>query len=332
MLAGVDRTDAADRPATATSADAPEALDTPGTGAPAAWLAAAAREIDVDGYLRRLGIDRRPEQADVATLRRLHRAQVERIAYENLDIQLGRHRSIDPRASVGHVLAGRGGYCYALNGAFSLLLTALGYRVTWHRAGVQGHAAPEPPGPALANHLALTVDGLPAAEAPDGAWLVDAGLGDAIHEPVPLRTGTHQQGPLTFGLRPSEVAPGGWRLDHDPRGSFVGMDFGPAAATVDDFLERDTFLSTAPKSGFVRTSIVQRRDAGGSDQLRGCLLTRVDARPEPGERLVDTEEEWFEALVDVFGLALPDLDGADRRRLWARVRAGHDQWVAEQAP
>ena len=293
-----------------------------------------AGRLDVEGYLRRLGFGERPPRADLATLRALHRAQVERVAYENVDIQLGRRRSIEPLASAGHVLAGRGGYCYHLNGAFSLLLTALGYQVTWHRAGVQGMPVPEPPGPAVANHLALTVSGLPDDAGGDngddhgGAWLVDTGLGDALHEPLPLRTGDHRQGPLTFHLRPSDVAPGGWRLDHDAKGSFRGMDFGPDPATVDDFRERDEFLSTSPESGFVRTAVVQRRDAEGVDQLRGLVLVRVDAAERPHERTIETEADWFQALADVFDLPLPDVDADERRRLWARVHASHEAWLA----
>ncbi|HEY8546256.1 MAG TPA: arylamine N-acetyltransferase, partial [Acidimicrobiales bacterium] len=209
---------------------------------------------------------------------------------------------------------------------------------TWHRAGVQNRRLAEPPGPALANHLALTVrcpddgDGDPDRPDDPGTWLVDAGLGDALHEPLPLRSGVYRQGPLTFRLRPSEVAPGGWRLDHDARGSFIGMDFEPAPATVDHFLERDEYLSTSPESGFVRVLVVQRRDAGGVDQLRGCTLSRVDAAEHPHERTIETEADWYAALADVFGLPLPELDAAERTRLWAKVHADHEAWVTAGRP
>src|SRR5690242_7380274 len=108
-------------------------------------------EVDVYGYLARLRLDQ-PGPPSVEGLRRLHRAQVERVAYENLEIQLGRVLSIDPVASFGRVVAGRGGYCFHCNGAFGLLLSALGYSVRWHRGGVQGRAEPVPVG-ATGNHL-----------------------------------------------------------------------------------------------------------------------------------------------------------------------------------
>lgn len=183
--------------------------------------------MNLEAYLGRLGVAV-PARPDLAALFELHAAHAERITYETIDIHVGRPTpSLEPAASVDRVLRHRGGYCYQLNGAFSVLLRELGFDVVWHPAGVQGHPRPEPVGSAAANHLALTVHGLPSDDNPTGDWLVDVGLGDAMHEPLPLLAGVYQQGPYRLGLRPSEVDPGGWRLDHDPRGDFRGMDFAP---------------------------------------------------------------------------------------------------------
>ncbi|MCO6005298.1 arylamine N-acetyltransferase [Actinoallomurus purpureus] len=285
--------------------------------------------FDTAAYLRRLGVsDLGPPS--VAGLRTLHAAQVERIAYEALDAHLGRLTSIDPHDSAARIVAGRGGYCYHLNGAFSLLLRALGYDVTWHRAGVQEHDVVPPPGPALANHLALTVRGLPSGECPEGVWLVDAGLGDGLHEPLPLRVGEYVQGPFRFRVGRSQVEPGGWRLEHDPRGTFAGMDFGMRPAVVTDFLDRHVHLSTSPESGYVRTSTVMRRDADGVDALTGCVLRRIGPGPDR-RRVLETRSEWYEALAEVFGLDLTDLGAADREVLWARVRSAHEAWSARRS-
>jgi N-hydroxyarylamine O-acetyltransferase len=281
--------------------------------------------LDTAAYLRRLRVA--PAAASVDGLHALHRAHVERIPYEVLEIQLGRPTTVDPHDSAARILERhRGGYCYHLNGAFSLLLDALGYDVVWHRAGVQDRDEPEPPGPDLANHLALTVHGLPSETCPSGDWLVDAGLGDALHDPLPLHAGTYRQGPLTFVMRPSQVEPGGWRLDHDPSGVFAGMDFRPARATTADFQARHEILETSPQSGFVRACNVERRDATGVDTLRGCVLRRTGF-DSVAARTLDTADEWFGALRDVFDLPLQDVDAAARAALWARVRAAHDSWL-----
>jgi N-hydroxyarylamine O-acetyltransferase len=283
--------------------------------------------LDTTAYLRRLRLPH-PGAPTAEALRVLHEAHVERIAYEALEIQLGRPTTVDPHEAAERILdRRRGGYCFHLNGAFSLLLDALGFEVVWHRAGVQNWSDTAPVGAERANHLALTVHGLPSDECPSGDWLVDVGLGDALHSPIPLGEGDYAQGPYRYALRRSEVEPGGWRFDHDPRGTFAGMDFRPQRATQDDFRARHLWLSTSPDSGFVRTCSVQRRDARGVDALTGCVLRRL----EGGERsrvTLETQDDWFGALREVFDLPLDDVDAAARAALWRRVRAAHEAWLA----
>jgi len=282
--------------------------------------------IDVDGYLSRLGVTH-PGPPSIAGLFAVHRAHVERVPYETLEIQLGRPTTIDPNESAGRIIRDQqGGYCYHLNGAFSALLAALGYDVAWHRAGVQRHGIANRPG-ADGNHLGLTVSGLPAAVAPDGRWLVDVGLGDALYEPIPLRAGLYHQPPYTFILRRSEVEPAGWRLDHDEKGSFAGVDFAADRAGTSDFEAQHKYLPTSPESGYVRVMTAQRRRAEGADILRSCTLTRIS----PGGSQVitlDRSDDWFTALADIFGLTLISVDDASKARLWVKVHSSHLAWVA----
>ncbi|GHG15967.1 arylamine N-acetyltransferase [Streptomyces filamentosus] len=274
--------------------------------------------IDVDGHLTALGL-LRPAEPNIGALRALHRAQVERVAYENLDIHLGRPTGIGAEESAARIARGRGGYCFHLNGAFAALLTALGFDVTLHRAGVQGN--PGSPAGATGNHLALTVriDG--------ERWLVDTGLGDGLYEPLPLREGSYAQGPFTYGLAPSDAEPGGWRLLHDPRGSFTAMDFAPEPVELSSFAGEHVRLSTSPESDFVRVLTAQRRDAKGVDVLRGRVLRRIDAGGT-ADRTLDAPEEWYEVLTGLFRLDLGDVDAAARAALWDRVGTAHRAWEA----
>ena len=57
-------------------------------------------------YLDRLGVVR-PGRPTVEALFALHRAQLERVAYETIDIVLGRPPGIDPVESIGRIVAGR---------------------------------------------------------------------------------------------------------------------------------------------------------------------------------------------------------------------------------
>lgn len=282
--------------------------------------------LDVAAYLERLDVQARGEPS-IDALRVLHRAHVERVPYENLDIQLGRPTSVDPVEAAGRIVRGRGGYCFHLNGSFSALLRELGYAVTRHLGGVQRIA--EDGARVNGGHMALTVRGLSDETCPDGVWFVDVGLGSALHEPVPLREGELRQGPFAYRLRRSQAVAHGWRFDHDPRGLFVGMDFRDEAAAVGDFAPMHEYFSTSPESGFVRVAVAQRRDAEGVDILRGLLLSRVGSAPS--EALVESEVEWFGALADVFGLPLVDVDEAERRRLWRRVVEAHEEFERVQS-
>jgi arylamine N-acetyltransferase len=287
--------------------------------------------VDVAGYLARLGVDH-DDPPSVDGLARLHRAHAERVPYTSLDIHLGRRASVDPLESADRVVrTGRAGYCFLSNGAFAALLAALGYDVRWHVGAVQNRRLAEPPG-RVVNHLALTVHRLPAPAAPDGRWLADVGLGDALHEPLPLAAGRTVQPPFGLSLSPSVVAPGGWRLEHDELGSFAGMDFWPEAAEPQDFAGAHHELSTSPTSGFVQVLVVARRTPTTSEVLRGCVLQMVGPDRVVTERELTGRSEWFDTVVDGFGLSLEDVTADERDRLWDRVRSGHETWVGAGRP
>ncbi|NUT31878.1 MAG: arylamine N-acetyltransferase [Hamadaea sp.] len=275
----------------------------------------------IDAYLTRLGV--RPGRPSLEGLLALHRAQVERVPYENVDIYRGRPPGIDVAESLERMARGRGGYCYQLNGAFATLLSELGYDVTWHVGGVHHEGGPVG---ATGNHLALTVAGLPAPECPEGVWFVDAGLGDALHEPLPLREGVFRQGPFTYGLERSAVVPDGWHFTHTAEASFSGMDFGPVAAGPQTFADMHEHLSTSPESGFLRALAVQRRFATHSETLRGRTIIRHDAAGR-SSRIAADRREWDAALA-AFGLDLTDVD---LDALWGRVEADHEAWLASLA-
>lgn len=275
-------------------------------------------------YLDRLGLA--PEEPSEEALRLLVRRHAERVPYETLWIQAGEGWGIDPVESAERIAhGGRGGYCYHLNGALGLLLTSLGYAVHGHVGGVHG---PEGPGPASrGNHLVLTVELPPSDANQTGVWYVDAGLGDALHDPLPLVAGGHSQAPFDLTLECS--ADGSeWHLLHDPRGGFRGMTWDLAEARWDDFRQQHRRLSTSPESGFVQVPMAERRDATGVDVVRGLVLSRIGdgARTEQ----VTDRAAWFDALAQLFDLRLDALEPEARDRLWASAVTAHRRWLDDQ--
>jgi N-hydroxyarylamine O-acetyltransferase len=282
---------------------------------------------EVGAYLRRLGVE--PEPPSAEALARIHRAHVERVPWETLWIHEGHSWGVELATSVAR-LGGRrrGGYCFHLNGALSELLGALGYDVARHVGGVHG-----PEGPvhdAMTNHLVLTVRGLPTDANPGGEWYVDVGLGDALHDPLPLVAGTYRQGPFRFVLAETPGGVGDWHLTHDPTGGFPGMAWRSPPTGIDAFAERHTWLSTSPDSGFVRVLTVQRRDATGVDVLRGLTLVR---RGEgAASSTLATKAELADVLGDLFALDVGPTDGEEFASLWRRTHEAHLAWEAAGRP
>lgn len=271
---------------------------------------------ETKAYLKRIGIaDIQPPTKSY--LFELHRAHVERIPWQTLDIFAGRPSSIDVGASVQLILSGRSGYCFHLNGAFSELLRSLGYKVFWHRAGVQPHGE-EPRVNSF--HIGLTV--LLEHE----RWIIDAGLGDMPYEPLPLREGEYRQGPFVYQVTASGVAENGWRLVHDPLGASAGVDVAPEIVTdMGAFAPQHEAYSRSPDSPWVRLFLIRHRHASGSNELRGCIWSRREA-----DGIVKTEvsakSQWFDVLADIFGERLAAYSRPERDELWSKVQRQHEAW------
>jgi len=275
-------------------------------------------------YLARLGVEAGPPSVDRLTS--IVQRHAERVPYETLWIPAGERWSIDPAQAARRIaFEGRGGYCYHLNGALGLLLRSLGYAVHGHVGGVQGG---EPSPDAMGNHLVLTVTGLPSETNPSGSWYVDAGLGDALHDPLPLAPGCYAQQPFRLTLEHADE--NAWRLIHDPAGGFRSMTWTTGPAVPADFVAKHEWLSTSPDSGFVQVPMAERRDATGVDVIRGVVLARVGSNAFTADPIT-RQAEWFDTLADVFGLRFDASPPDSRQRLWDTVLGAHRAWESRQS-
>jgi N-hydroxyarylamine O-acetyltransferase len=280
------------------------------------------RSEAVASYLGRLGYDDHPAPT-YENLVELHRRHIQQVPYENLEIMLGRPPSVDPLDSTARVgRVGRAGYCFHQNGALETALTDLGYAVT-RRAG-HVWTAPEDRWTGALNHLVLVVSGLPTYANPGGEWWPDVGLGDAFVDPLPLVAGDYVQSGFDYAI--TEVRDDGWSFTADKRGTFSGIEIGPAPTDADIEICHAT-LSTPPEGRFTGVLVVQRRDLEGVDVVRGCLHHRIT----PGlqsETELTTYDDWRSAIADGCGLSLAGIDDGELRALWERALEGHRAWVA----
>jgi N-hydroxyarylamine O-acetyltransferase len=250
-------------------------------------------ETIVDGYLARIGAAP-PAAPDADALRRLQRAHLGAVPFENLSVHLGEPIELEPQLLLDKVITRRrGGFCYELNGAFAALLSALGYRVTLHSARVFGGGRFGPP----FDHLVLRVE---LAE----AWLVDVGFGRFSHHP------------LRWDARDGQTDPAGtFRIaEHGRHGDLeVTMDaepqyrVDPRPYELSDFAPTCWWHQTSPRSHFTRSLTCSRlTDDGGRITLTGTRLIHAvgDTRDESD---LDGDAAVLAAYRDHFGVVLDRL-------------------------
>jgi N-hydroxyarylamine O-acetyltransferase len=254
-------------------------------------------EQTLTAYLRRIGAGR-PPILDEAALAGLHRAHLMTVPFENLSIHLGEPISLAERDLIDKIVTRRrGGFCYELNGAFALLLEALGAEVVRVAARVYGDGRLGPP----FDHLALVVH----LATGNGRWLADVGFGS--HTTYPLRHDRrHQQ--------------------HDPGGRFTLADAGhgdvdvlrngqpqyriePRERALADFVPTCWWQQTSPQSHFTQNTICSRLTADGRITLSGRTLITTSGGARTGQHL-HTDDAVLAAYRDHFGITLDHVPAA----------------------
>ncbi len=271
--------------------------------------------MDLDSYLERIRY-KGPVRPDLDCLRAVHRHHVQAIPYEDLDVQLGRSLDLDPeRIRRKLIIERRGGWCYEMNGLLGWALEEIGFEVTRMTGGV---LRSERGDDAYGNHLVLRVD-------LDGAsWIADAGLGDALQEPIPLQQGEHRQNGRSYTLRQLDADT--WRLENHPGRLPPTMDFINRPADEGLFERTCSDLQVNEDSMFVQNLICFRcRPDGGVDMLLGRVHANF-TEGEPRKTLIQNSREFAQVLDEVFGLEEPELDA-----LWERVSMRHEALFGNKA-
>lgn len=249
--------------------------------------------MQLAAYFERIGFEGEA-RPDLETLRRVHRAHLATIPYENLDVLLKRPLDFD-RARIFDKLVTRrrGGWCYEMNGLLGWALEEIGFSVT----RIAGAVARETLGDAIiGNHLVLKVD-------LEQATIADVGFGDGLVEPVPLAEGAIAQDGFVSHL--SRIADGWWRYRNHRYGGAPSFDFRPEPGDPAVLAARCNFLQTSEASPFTQNAVVQRRLGDRVEVMRNTL--RLTVRPDGvEERVIASAEEYIAELHDTFGIDEPE--------------------------
>lgn len=256
-----------------------------------------------DAYAARIGLEG-PVSRDEAGLEALHHAQFHAIAFENLDIHLGREIALDPKALVAKLVdRRRGGYCFELNGLLLLALRHLGFDARPLLARVHLHTPPSG-----------RTHQLNAVTLADRTWLLDAGFGGGgPRRPLLLEDGWESHdGP--WGFRIERRDPWGWLMSSREDGAWrESYSFDLGHVTAQDIAVANFFTSHSPLTHFTQVRVVSRPTAGGRISLRDQELTRAEGTvsddqgagppvPRISRETIPPGEPTLEVLEREFGL------------------------------
>ncbi len=257
--------------------------------------------LDVERYLDRIAFEGRPN-VDLPTLDALQRAHLTSIPFENLDVYDGVEVSTDPAHSLEKILdRGRGGWCFELNGAFALLLEAIGFRVNLLGAAVLLGGPTE-----VIDHLCLEV-------MLDEPYLVDVGFGDSFCRPLALNRPGPQDGRSgVFELMPGAQGTTLTReLDGVPSAQYR---FKRVNRRIGEFEPASRNLQDDKSLNWHRRAFATRLIDGGPDRV--TLVGNQLKFERAGERTTTdiADDEWHDTLTNWFGID-HRLSGPPRRTI-----------------
>ena len=254
--------------------------------------------FDLDAYLTRIAVERRPVRPDLSTLRDLALAHPRAIPFENLNPLLRRPVRLDI-ASIQEKLVhgGRGGWCFEHNLLLGTALTALGYAVTGLSARVVWNV---PPGVVRGrSHMVLLV------ALPDGPHIVDVGFGGSTPTaPLRLEADTEQNTPHEpFRLTGAD---GGLLVEAELQGTWRGLyifDLQPQALA--DYEMPNWYLCTHPESHFLTGIVAARVEPDRRYALRNADFTVHVPHGATERRTLTSGSEIRQTLEEVFHIQVP---------------------------
>ncbi|MGI5869022.1 MAG: arylamine N-acetyltransferase family protein [Kiritimatiellia bacterium] len=250
--------------------------------------------MNAETYFERIGLEWPKDVVlDSELLRKIQYAHCTTVPYENLDMIRGVPTSLEPGALFDKIVVRRqGGLCFELNGSLGNLLDALGYKVA-HLAAryLRGEEAIP-----MRRHRVLLV------EAPDGLWLLDAGIGERCQrEPLKLVENVEQP---QFGEN--------YRFRKDPFLGWVLMDFHKGTwrdfysfteepQLTADFIALNFYCEKHPASPFNKREMFSLKTAEGRFTLDGNVYKEFSSAGVRVSTL--TPDEMADAYAQ-FGLTL----------------------------
>ncbi|WP_306205404.1 arylamine N-acetyltransferase family protein [Actinoplanes sp. RD1] len=254
-------------------------------------------DVDLDAYLARVGL-RGDVAPDLATLRALHTAHVDAIAFDNLDAILDRAVPVDLDSVQDKLVRqARGGWCLEHVVLIAAVLDRIGYTFTALATRSRIRTGNKF-GPAVHIALRVELDGVP--------WLFDVSFGGfGLSEPIRIAEGARVDGNWSFDVVREPAGEWVLRLLR-PDGPADVYGFTEDRRYPADFEVLNHWCRTDERSPFNKKIILQRTRPELRHVLIGSTLTELRPGRPPVVRELD-EDALLAAPAELFGVTLaPD--------------------------
>jgi N-hydroxyarylamine O-acetyltransferase len=252
-----------------------------------------ASNFDLNAYFQRIAFTQEA-RPDLATLTALMRCQLRSVPFENLDVQAGKIVSLVPEEIVEKIIQRqRGGYCYEVNGLFSMALQALGLSYQFVAARPMFYPVRRPK-----THMGIVVT------LGEDQYLCDLGFGSyGIRAPLHLGSLDVEVAQDFDRFKMSKLNEIEYLMQAHVNGEWLNQySFNLSPQEWIDFMPANYLNSTHPDAIFVQKHLIIKQNETGRVMLVGDSLKSI----ERGQETVRTiaEEERKQVLLEQFGLVM----------------------------
>lgn len=252
-------------------------------------------KFDLEAYFERINYSGSTGPTE-ETLNGIHICHTLNVPFENLDVFYGKPPLLDEVSLYNKIVKNsRGGYCFEMNGIFSIALKSMGFNVTdlLARVSIDGiNYSPKA-------HQVILV------ETENKKWLIDVGFGnDGILAPLLLVEDTDQKQFAHVYRIMKEPRFGGYLLQKKAGDIYNSMyAFTMDECYPDDFVMSNHYTATFPESFFKMMRMCTMPTKEGRITLTDTHFKVVE-NEEVTENEIKNEEEFNRYLKKYFSLDL----------------------------
>ncbi len=248
--------------------------------------------MNLQAYLNRLNYQG-PQDNTLEALRKLHRAHVYTVPFENLHIHNKVWIELDTKQFYDKIVnTRRGGFCYEVNGLLYEALQQMGFSCYFISCSVFNHQIQEY-APYFGHVAIITKD-------KGDLWLTDVGFGSSFPEPLKIvYDKLQEQDGIQYRLTKLNDTETLLERSEDGKTFLVMYKFTLAPRKLEDFQEMCKYHQTSPDSPFTQRKLCSLAKPNGRITLTSQSLI-ITENGQKTETPITNDAEFREKLGEYF--------------------------------